>query len=146
MLSRMSSRGQYDSVARVVIFGALAVIVLGLAWKYWYVSAPIVALLVGLFVWLRWRNTRQAEVPVAQAFVIASDTDLFAAAAHLVVTSQSGSAAMLQRELHLDFAEAGELMDKLERAGFVGPRNGSRPRDVLVVQEQLSEFLRREHG
>lgn len=110
------------------------------------------ALIAGLLAWLRWKNTR--AVPIATLatstepkpeFTIASDADLFTAAAHLVVSTQFGSTAMLQRKLRVGFADAGQLMAELEQNGFVGPGSGSRARDVLVSQEQFSEFLREHH-
>lgn len=70
----------------------------------------------------------------------------FAEAAHLVVSTQRGSTADLQRRLGLGYAKAGRVMDQLEAAGIVGPQNGSKPREVLVkdfleLDLILSHFL-----
>ena len=64
---------------------------------------------------------------------IADRDKLFEEAARLVVNSQQGSASLLQRKLKLGYNRAGRIIDQLEAANIVGPFEGSKARQVLVL-------------
>lgn len=71
-----------------------------------------------------------------------SDRDsLFEDAARIVVMAQQGSASLLQRKLKLGYNRAGRLIDQLEAAGVVGPFEGSKARQVLIMDEISLEQL-----
>jgi S-DNA-T family DNA segregation ATPase FtsK/SpoIIIE len=73
--------------------------------------------------------------------------DLFEEAARTVVTTQQGSASMLQRKLKLGYNRAGRLIDQLEAAGVIGPFEGSKARKVMFSDlESLEQFLRNLRG
>lgn len=64
-------------------------------------------------------------------------------AARLVVMNQQGSTSMIQRRLKLGYNRAGRIMDQLEHTGIVGPNEGSKAREVHIVDEiELEEFLK----
>lgn len=60
---------------------------------------------------------------------------LFEDAARLIVIHQQGSTSLIQRKFSIGYNRAGRVMDQLEKAGIVGPTQGSKPRDVLCVDE-----------
>ena len=69
---------------------------------------------------------------------------MFDEAAKLVVNFQQGSASFLQRKLKLGYNRAGRIVDQLEAAGFIGPFEGSKAREVLVKDmAQLDEIIKK---
>jgi len=66
---------------------------------------------------------------------------LFEDAARLIVMTQEGSTSLIQRKFAIGYNRAGRLMDQLEKAGIVGAAHGSRPREVLIVDEMSLENL-----
>jgi S-DNA-T family DNA segregation ATPase FtsK/SpoIIIE len=79
----------------------------------------------------------------AMSFSEEDRDSLFEEAARVVVTTQQGSASMLQRKLKLGYNRAGRLVDQLEAAGIIGPFEGSKARKVLISDEiSLEQFLK----
>lgn len=60
---------------------------------------------------------------------------LFEDAARLIVIHQQGSTSLIQRKFAIGYNRAGRLMDQLEKAGIVGPAQGSKAREVLCVDD-----------
>lgn len=60
---------------------------------------------------------------------------LFEDAARLIVREQSGSTSLIQRKFAIGYNRAGRLMDQLEKAGVVGAAMGSKPREVMIQDE-----------
>jgi S-DNA-T family DNA segregation ATPase FtsK/SpoIIIE len=58
--------------------------------------------------------------------------ELFEDAVRTVCHYHRASASLLQRRLKVGYARAARIIDQLERAGIVGPAEGSKPRDVLI--------------
>jgi S-DNA-T family DNA segregation ATPase FtsK/SpoIIIE len=66
---------------------------------------------------------------------------LFEDAARAIVMTQQGSTSMIQRRFAIGYNRAGRLMDQLEGAGVVGAAQGSKPREVLIQDENSLETL-----
>ena len=66
---------------------------------------------------------------------------LFEESARLIVTHQQGSTSLIQRKFSIGYNRAGRIVDQLEKAGIVGPIQGSKPRDVYVQDEYRLEQI-----
>jgi S-DNA-T family DNA segregation ATPase FtsK/SpoIIIE len=72
---------------------------------------------------------------------------LFREAAEIIVNAQQGSASLLQRKLKLGYNRAGRLIDQLEAAGIVGPFEGSKARNVNILDlSALDQFFNNEQN
>ena len=69
------------------------------------------------------------------------DDPLLEDAMNLILQSGIASASRLQRQLRIGFTRAARLIDTLEQVGIVGPQEGSKPRDILVDEEEARQIL-----
>ena len=55
--------------------------------------------------------------------------------------AQQASVSMLQRRFRIGYNRAARIIDMMEDRQIVGPSDGSRPRNVLISEEEL-EFMK----
>lgn len=68
---------------------------------------------------------------------------LFEEAARLIVANQQGSTSLIQRKFSIGYNRAGRIVDQLEVAGVIGPFEGSKARQVLVLDDyHLEQILK----
>ena len=92
------------------------------------------------------------EVTSAELVVSASDGNsqdngdgndvLFEEAARFVIEKEKGSTSMLQRMFKIGFNRASRIVDQLEKAGVVGPDEGTKPRKVLMTMEEFEKIAK----
>ncbi len=61
-----------------------------------------------------------------------SDEPMFDEALEIVKTTRKASASYLQRRLKIGYNRAARIIEIMEDMGYVGPVNGSKPREVLI--------------
>ena len=66
--------------------------------------------------------------------------ELLAAAVEVVLETGQASVSMLQRRLKLGYSRAARLVDQMEERGYVGPFEGSKPRQLLITREKWQEL------
>ena len=66
---------------------------------------------------------------------------MFDEIARWVVAQQQGSTSAIQRTFGIGYNRAGRISDQLEAAGIVSPNNGSKGRQVLIMDEYSLEKL-----
>ena len=67
--------------------------------------------------------------------------DLLEEAIRLVAQTQTASVSMIQRRLRVGYTRAGRLIDMLERRGVISGYEGSKPRQVLITEADVSRVL-----
>ncbi len=65
-----------------------------------------------------------------------ADDELLPKAVDAVLETGQASVSLLQRKLKLGYSRAARLVDQMEERGYVGPFEGSRPRQILITPEQ----------
>jgi len=72
------------------------------------------------------------------------DDELFPDALRCVIESGQASVSMLQRRFRVGYTRAGRLIDMMEQRGYIGPHQGSKPRDVIMTMEQYRQLFEAE--
>lgn len=69
------------------------------------------------------------------------DDPLIEEAVNIILNTGIASASRLQRQLRIGFTRAARIIDTLEQIGIVGPQEGSKPREILVDEDEANEIL-----
>ncbi len=83
----------------------------------------------------------RANVPDAEKGNRDLEDELLPEAIELVVQAQQASVSMLQRRFRIGYNRAARIIDMMEDRQIIGPSDGSRPRSVLISEEEL-DFMR----
>lgn len=67
--------------------------------------------------------------------------ELFRAAAEVCIQNGGGSTSLLQRRLSIGYGRAARIVDQLHDAGVLGPSDGSKGREVLMMMEELDQLM-----
>ena len=67
--------------------------------------------------------------------------ELFAQAGRFIINKDKASIGKLQIAFRIGFNRASRIMEQLYDAGVVGPEQGTKPREVLMSEEQFEEIL-----
>lgn len=79
----------------------------------------------------------QANVPDAEKGNRDLDDELLPEAIELVVGAGQASVSMLQRRFRIGYNRAARIIDMMEDRQIIGPSEGSKPRKVLISEEDL---------
>ena len=62
-------------------------------------------------------------------------------ALRMFIQTKQASASMISRRYSVGFNRAGRIMDQMEMAGFVGPQDGAKPRQVLITMDEYNAIF-----
>ncbi len=79
--------------------------------------------------------------PSSAAGADAGRDEYFAQAGQFIIEKDKASIGMLQRMFKIGFNRAARIMDQLAQAGVVGEEEGTKPRKILMTQEEFEELL-----
>ena len=82
-------------------------------------------------------SIERANVPDAEKGNRDLEDELLPEAIELVVQAHQASVSMLQRRFRIGYNRAARIIDMMEDRQIVGPSDGSRPRQVLISEEDL---------
>ncbi len=81
-----------------------------------------------------------SSAPAADPVEDEGADELLPAAVEVSLETGQASVSMLQRRLKLGYSRAARLVDQMEQKGYVGPFEGSKPRQLLITQAKWQEI------
>ena len=66
--------------------------------------------------------------------------DLLPQAIEFVVEAGEASTSSIQRKFKVGYSRAGRIVDQMEERGIIGPKVGSKPREVLITKQEFYEM------
>ena len=82
-------------------------------------------------------SIERANIPDAEKGNRDLEDELLPEAIELVVQAHQASVSMLQRRFRIGYNRAARIIDMMEDRQIIGPSDGSRPRQVLISEEDL---------
>ncbi len=82
-------------------------------------------------------SIEKANTPAAEKGERDLEDELLPEAIEAVVQAHQASVSMLQRRFRIGYNRAARIIDMMEERQIVGPSDGSRPRQVLITEEDL---------
>jgi S-DNA-T family DNA segregation ATPase FtsK/SpoIIIE len=64
----------------------------------------------------------------------------------VIFDMEQASISLLQRKLRVGYARAARIVDDIERVGVIGPKNGSKPREILTTRQIAHEKVEQFEG
>jgi len=58
--------------------------------------------------------------------------EYFVEALKIIEETRKASASYLQRRLSIGYNRAARMIEKMEELGYIGPQQGSKPRDIFI--------------
>lgn len=68
------------------------------------------------------------------------EDEMLPSAVTIIVEAGYASISLLQRRMNIGYPRAARLIDRMQEKGFVGAFEGSKPRKVLITQQQWAEY------
>ncbi|WP_456277960.1 DNA translocase FtsK [Bacillus sp. AK128] len=81
----------------------------------------------------------QEELISRSAVFTQEEDELFLEACEFVIEQGGASSSSLQRRFRIGYNRAARLIEMMEDQGFISEQRGSKPRDVLITEDQLIE-------
>ncbi|RAK21203.1 S-DNA-T family DNA segregation ATPase FtsK/SpoIIIE [Anoxybacillus vitaminiphilus] len=82
----------------------------------------------------------QQEDLIKQSSLSHEDDELFLEACEFVVQQGGASTSSLQRRFRIGYNRAARLIEMMEEHGIISEARGSKPRDVLITEEELAKL------